>query len=143
MDFCVVSWFPFKGILDSASTTIFFLPLIYSISGPYSSIISLHINNLLVLKSLQVRFLWSVYILNFWPSNISLNSFRVSTIVSSYFYVTVYRCWASVILLLYKVIGLPFWVITAPNWNTLVLIKYSKDNILRLCDMFSADIGNV
>ena len=73
LDCCVVSLFPFMVNIDSTYATIFLSPLIYSISRPYASIISLHLNTLLVLKHLHLRFLWSVFFLNIWPSNIALN----------------------------------------------------------------------
>ena len=50
VDLCVVSWLKFKGIIDSPYVTMFFSTLIYSISGPNSSSISLHINTISVLK---------------------------------------------------------------------------------------------
>ena len=100
VDFCVVSWFPLKGNLYSVSATMSYSPLIYSISGPYYSIISIHINTLSVLKLLHVMFLLLVYILIFWPSDIVLNSFRVSTILSSSSSVTVYYFGASVSFLM-------------------------------------------
>ena len=50
VDLCVVSWFPLKGIFDSMYATLFLLPLMYSISGPYSLIISLRLNILSPLK---------------------------------------------------------------------------------------------
>ena len=56
MDSCVVSWFPLMGNIDSDSATMFFLPWIYSISGPYSSNMILHHNTLSILNNLQVRF---------------------------------------------------------------------------------------
>ena len=52
----------------------FLLPGVYSISGPHSSNISLHRNTLSVLKFLRVRFVWSVYIFNFWPNKTVQNS---------------------------------------------------------------------
>ena len=62
VDSCVVFGLPLIGSRDSVSETIFLLPGIYSISGLYSSSMSLHRNTLSVLKFLHVRFLWSVYI---------------------------------------------------------------------------------
>ena len=98
-----------------------FSPLIYSISVPYYSSISSHLNNLSVLKILQIRFLWSVYILNLLPSIIILKYFRVSTLLSIFFYINIYRCWESVSFKMNKAIGLSFWIINDPNWNALAL----------------------
>ena len=62
VDLCVVSLFLLLGNIDSASAAIFFSPRIYSISGPFSSNISLHCNALSLLKFLHVKIYWSVYI---------------------------------------------------------------------------------
>ena len=53
---CIVFWFPSLYNYDSISANIFLLPWIYSISGPYTSSISLHINTIPTLELLQVRF---------------------------------------------------------------------------------------
>ena len=47
--------------MKDASYTMFYLPYIYSTLGLYFTIISLHINIILVLKCFQVSFLWPVY----------------------------------------------------------------------------------
>ena len=57
-----MSGLKFKGNVDNTSATIFLSPLIYFISGSYSSSISPNLNILLVLKLLHVRF-YDQYIL--------------------------------------------------------------------------------
>ena len=47
---CVVFWSQYLGHRESASITIFFLPWIYFVSGPYSWSISLHINIIIIAK---------------------------------------------------------------------------------------------
>ena len=98
LDSCVVSWFTLFGNFDSASTAMFSSPFIYLISGPYSSNISLHCNTLSVLKFLHVKFSWSVYIFNFLPNKIVRNSFKILTILSNSFSVTVYHAYGPVSL---------------------------------------------
>ena len=51
VDFYVLSWSPFKGNIDSASAIIFFSSLKYKTFLPYYSIISLHINTLMIKNS--------------------------------------------------------------------------------------------
>ena len=54
VDSCVVSLFMLLDNRDSASVTMFFLTGIYSISGIYSSSISIHRNIQLALKFFNV-----------------------------------------------------------------------------------------
>ena len=73
LDLCVDFGCLFDRNLDIASTTMFLAPGMYWISGPYSSIINLHRNTMLVLKNLYVKFLWSVYTLSCRPNRIVRN----------------------------------------------------------------------
>ena len=87
---CIVFWFPLLGDCDSSYATIIFLPWIYSISESCSSIISLHIDTLSVLQIVRAIFLWSLYIINNWASNIGQYSFKFLKMLSSYFSVDMY-----------------------------------------------------
>ena len=90
-DSYIVFWFPLLGNCDSVSATIYFSPGVYSISGMYSSSMSLQCNTRLVLKFFHGRFLWSVNIFNCWPDKIVQNFFMVLTILIHSFPITVYR----------------------------------------------------
>ena len=65
---------------------------------------------------IHIRFLWSVYISNPWPSNIVPNYFNVSLMINSPLSITVYLIWWSVIFLLYTAICFQSCLITSPNF---------------------------
>ena len=129
VDSCVVYWFQLMVNIDDVCATIFLLPLIYYKYRPYSSSIGIHLNTLSVFWILHVRLLWSVYLLNLWPSNTVLNSFNTPTMISSYFSVTLYRFCSSVSFLLWKAIVFPSWKITAPKWKFLASVKILNSSL--------------
>ena len=53
---CLVWWLSLLRNPESSSAIILFFPVMYSISGLYSSVISFHLSALSVFKSIQVRF---------------------------------------------------------------------------------------
>ena len=67
------------GLLLSAISD----PCMYMSSGFYSSRISLHLMTISELHVLYVKFVWSVYTLNYCPNSKFLKSFRGFTIESN------------------------------------------------------------
>jgi hypothetical protein len=101
--------------LERASATTLCSPLMYLISGPYSSAIILQHRTCSVLICLKVRFLWSVYTIILWPRRMFLYSFRVSTILNNSLSVVVYLVWALLRVQEKKAKGLPSCEMTAPS----------------------------
>ena len=78
-----------NGSLLQASAALLSGPLIYFISGPYSSTIRYQRSTISVVKFLNMRFLWSVYT-GIWCHKIVVrNYFKFSTIINNYFSVVV------------------------------------------------------
>ena len=123
---CVVFWLSMIGNHDRVSYAIYFSPRVFSISRLCYYSMNLQYNTLLLLKYSHVRFLWSVYILRFFPNKIVQNYFRVYTMIISSFSGTFYLICALVIVKLYNLIALVWWIIITPNLKFIVLVWISN-----------------
>ena len=56
------------------------------------------------------------------PNKIVRIYFKVSAILSNYFSITIYRFCGHVSLRLWKAVGLPYWIITVTNCNSLASV---------------------
>ena len=90
LESCAVFLYPLLGNWGSTYATILFLYFLYSISGPHSLIMILHIKTISAWIVFKGNLSLSVLIFNRWPNIIVLNYFKVITMLSSSLSVTVY-----------------------------------------------------
>ncbi len=113
---------------ETVSATVLWIPLIYNISGAYSTKINLHWYTLLEVKPRVslVRFLWSAKTVIDFSHCIPLNSFSVLTMARSSILGPLYFCWILEIFMLKNVIGLLSSIIMSPHCNAEVSMYILK-----------------